>query len=435
MSENLSAHFVAVVGGASAGSIVAEQLAERGSQVLVIEQNARPYGKIEDGLPRWHRKQRTQEYGKIDARLNRPGVHFLPNTRLGRDLSFETLAKEWGLSALILANGAWKDRPMSSPGAAEAEGRGLIYQNAFVYWFNHADEAAYDGPRHEVVDEADVVGGGLASIDVVKIIQLRLYCAALEARGIEADIYEMEHKGIPRYCQARDVNPESLGIKGPLLIYRRRIEDMPLASLPPGADQKKKDRLPLIRRKVLENAQRKFLFRMQPQTLCQNFELTDGRVSGVHLVDTAVEGRNAVPIEGTERVLPTTQVISSIGSIPEPIDGIEMKGTYYRFTDWDNGVYGPLPGVFAAGNVVTGQGNIKASIAHGRVVAEHVSTSWLGLLAETTRAVAAHLAAVDPLSPEELADLQERIRARQAAVGYDGDYPAWIEKVTPDDLV
>src|SRR5436305_11583908 len=109
-SGELTQHVVAIVGGAVAGSAAAEILADRGVVVVVIEQNERPYGKIEDGLPRWHSKQRRMEYGKIDQRLSKPGVHFVPRTRLGRDVPFAELAREWGLSALLLANGAWRDR-------------------------------------------------------------------------------------------------------------------------------------------------------------------------------------------------------------------------------------------------------------------------------------------------------------------------------------
>jgi NADPH-dependent glutamate synthase beta subunit-like oxidoreductase len=47
-------HAVAVVGGATAGAEAAGMLAARGVTVVVFEQNPRPYGKIEDGLPRWH---------------------------------------------------------------------------------------------------------------------------------------------------------------------------------------------------------------------------------------------------------------------------------------------------------------------------------------------------------------------------------------------
>ena len=55
---NPGQHFVAVIGGAISGSVAAEILADHGIRVAVIEQNTRPYGKIEDGLPRWHVEQR-----------------------------------------------------------------------------------------------------------------------------------------------------------------------------------------------------------------------------------------------------------------------------------------------------------------------------------------------------------------------------------------
>src|ERR1700732_2845304 len=102
MSENRQ-YFVAIVGGAISGSVSAEILAGRGIRVAVIEQNKRPYGKIEDGLPRWHVEQRKQEYGRIDARMKKPGIYFVPSTKLGRDISLQELSS-WGLSAVILAN-------------------------------------------------------------------------------------------------------------------------------------------------------------------------------------------------------------------------------------------------------------------------------------------------------------------------------------------
>ena len=102
-------HYVAIVGGAIAGSVAAEILAGHGIRVAVIEQNKRPYGKIEDGLPRWHAEQRRQEYARIDARLRKPGIDYVPCTRLGRDVEFQDLCENWGFSAVILANGAWRD--------------------------------------------------------------------------------------------------------------------------------------------------------------------------------------------------------------------------------------------------------------------------------------------------------------------------------------
>src|SRR5580692_9862579 len=135
-------HFVALIGGAISGSVAAEILADHGIRVAVFEQNTRPYGKIEDGLPRWHVEQRRQEYARIDARMKKPNVYFIPSTKLGRDFNLPQLF-EWGFSAVILANGAWRDRELGVPEAEQYVGKGLVYQNPFIYWYNHKNEKDY----------------------------------------------------------------------------------------------------------------------------------------------------------------------------------------------------------------------------------------------------------------------------------------------------
>src|SRR5947208_14940794 len=102
-------HFVAVIGGAISGSVAAEILADHGIRVAVFDQNTRPYGKIEDGLPRWHVEQRKQEYARIQARMKKPNVSFVPSTKLSRDFSLPQLFNG-AVSAVILANAAWRDR-------------------------------------------------------------------------------------------------------------------------------------------------------------------------------------------------------------------------------------------------------------------------------------------------------------------------------------
>src|SRR5487761_2194429 len=119
-------YYVAIVGGAVSGSVSAELLADHGIRVAVFEQNKRPYGKIEDGLPRWHAEQRRREYRRIDARLSKPGIQFIPSVKLGQDVSFQDLCDRWGFSAVILANGAWRDRDLGVPGAEQYVGKGLL---------------------------------------------------------------------------------------------------------------------------------------------------------------------------------------------------------------------------------------------------------------------------------------------------------------------
>jgi NADPH-dependent glutamate synthase beta subunit-like oxidoreductase len=441
-------HFAAIVGGAIAGSVAAEILADHGIQVVVIEQNKRPYGKIEDGLPRWHLEQRKQEYSRIDARLRKPGVFFLPCTRLGRDLDFQDLCDNWGFSVVVLANGAWRDRELGIPGADEFIGKGLVYQNPFIYWYNHKNEEGYTGPRYQAPDEALVVGGGLASIDVVKVLQLENYERALRARGVQTDVYELEKKGVPAVCKMHGITPEDLGVKGCLLIYRRRAQDMPLAQPPENATPEQVAKTEAIRQKMLRLAQEKYLFRVQDRRVATGLLIEDGRLVGLKVAETKVEGRKAEPVAGSEYQLRAPLVISSIGSVPEKIPGVVTKGEYYDFSDKTLPRYVGSDHVFGVGNVVTGQGNIRASLVHSQEVSTKLIESYIGVAdgdsaparfcagaeargTEEAQAVRDRVQVMPGLSYLEMAALERRIRVLQERVGYTGDYDSWIAGVTP----
>ncbi|RMG76343.1 MAG: hypothetical protein D6714_21495, partial [Bacteroidetes bacterium] len=82
-------HIVAIFGGAVSGAEAAHQLVQRGIRVVVFDQKALPYGKIEDGLPKWHVKLRDREEAKINEKLSHELVEFVPNVTLGKDLDFE----------------------------------------------------------------------------------------------------------------------------------------------------------------------------------------------------------------------------------------------------------------------------------------------------------------------------------------------------------
>jgi ferredoxin--NADP+ reductase len=441
-------HFAAVIGGAIAGSVAAEIFADRGIRVVVIEQNQRPYGKIEDGLPRWHQEQREQEFRRMDARLRKPGVFFLPCTKLGRDLDFQDLCNNWGFSAVVLANGAWRDRELGIPGSEEFIGKGLVYQNAFIHWYNHKNEESNAGPQYQVPDDALVVGGGLASIDVVKVLQLENYERVLRSRGVQTDVYELEKKGVPAVCKMHGIAPKDLGVKGCLLIYRRREQDMPLAQPPENATSEQITKTQAIRKKMLHLAQEKYLFRFQDRRMTTGLLIEDGRLVGLKVAETKVEGRKTEPIVGSESQLRAPMVISSIGSVPEEIPGVVMKGEYYDFKNEALPRYVRSEHVFGVGNVVTGQGNIRASLLHSEEVTTKIIENYIGVAdggsaftrfyadAEAQGAAQAHairdrVQTMAGLSFFEIAALEERIRILQERVAYSGDYDSWIASVRP----
>jgi ferredoxin--NADP+ reductase len=449
---SLRAHCVAVIGGAVSGAQVAGRLSERGVSVAVFEQNPRPYGKIEDGLPRWHHKLREKEYRAINDKLSHPNVHFVPNTEIGADVDFAEICNDWGFSAVVLANGAWRDRPVSIRGADNYVDKGLIYQNPFVTWWNHLEESNYSGPTFEVTDDTIVLGGGLASIDVAKIAMLETTRAKLLERGIDVDVITLEVKGIPKILEAHGLVFDDLGLKGCTIFYRRRMEDMPVVSIPEDATPEREAKARKSRATLLEKAIRKYCFKIQELSVADSLVIEDDRLVGLLFRRTAVEDGRVVMTDETFECR-GSQVISSIGSIPQPISGIGMKGELFNFTDWDTGRLPDFPTVFSVGNVVTGKGNIVASRKHAEHVTSETIETYLGLsdaleqsredldgrlksqaaaaAQQSADAVAEHLAGVP--APSKLAHdaTIARVAERQKAVQYTGSFESWLKIVAP----
>jgi NADPH-dependent glutamate synthase beta subunit-like oxidoreductase len=448
MQQSNPSHCVAVIGGAVAGAETAGALAASGAEVVVFEQNARPYGKIEDGLPRWHHALRNKEYASIDKHLSSPRVHFVPHTAIGRDIGFEELVNEWGFSGVVLANGAWRDRHLPIEGAEAYVDKGLIYQNPFVIWFNHLEDPDFSGQTFEVKDGGIVVGGGLASIDVAKILMLETTRAKLAERGIDEPMLELEIKGIPKVLERHGLKFEDLGLQGCIIFYRRDVEDMPLAEIPEGADEARAAKVRASRRKLLDKAMDKYRFTLEPLCMPDSLLVEDGQLVGLRFRRTQmIDGRPKPTDETFERR--GSCVISSIGSIPLPIEGVPMKGELFDFTDWNLGRLKGFPTVFATGNVATGKGNIVASRKHAKAMSAVMIEAFLGLgddghagevvaaeaasaeAREQGEAIADAIVKQPPIGADALASIRKRVAERQTAVGYTGDYPSWIEKVAP----
>jgi hypothetical protein len=265
----------------------------------------------------------------------------------------------------------------------------------------------------------------------------------LRERGIEVDLVEMEVKGIPKTLERHGLRFEDLGLEGCTLFYRRSESDMPLMEMPDDADEKRREKVYAGRQKMLAKAMEKYRFKFEPNCLPDGLVVENDRLVGLRFRRTVIEGGRVVPLDETfERR--GVYTISSIGSVPKEIPGIPMKGELFAFTDWDIGRLAGYPTVFSAGNVVTGKGNIVASRKHAREVSATVLEAFLGVgenghageealadaIGADARAQAARIAdaiaVAPPISATALASLRERVRKRQQAVGYGGDFAAWV---------
>ncbi len=364
-------HFIAVVGGSISGSEAAGVLASKGFKVVVFEMNNLPYGKIEDGLPCWHVGLRDKQEKNIDEKLDHKNIIYVPKVQIGKDIAFKDLVENWGFTAVILANGAWRDREIPIKNIGKFRGKELIYQNSLLFWFNHKHEPDYSGRIYEMEDDAVVIGGGLASLDVMKIGMIELVQKALkQQKDVFVDMFELEKKGIARVLEENNTSLEDLGLKGMTLVYRRNAKDMPLKS-PKDHSEESKRKAEEVSEKLLNKYVEKYLFRFLPLHIPVDYIEHNCSLKGVVFQKVEIKEGKVVPVEKF-LTLQTSQLISSIGSLPKQIEGLPYERDWLKMhKDVDYMVDG-FDNVFAVGNAVTGRGNIQESKIHGKKITEKI---------------------------------------------------------------
>ncbi len=435
-------HFIAIFGGAVAGAEAALLLSQLGFKIVVFDQGLLPYGKIEDGLPKWHAKLRDKEERNIDQKLNHPNIMFVPGVKLGRDIHFREVLN-WGFSAVILATGAWKDRPLPIEGIDVYNDKNLIYQNNLLKWFNHKHEPDYDGPQYEMKDGTIVIGGGLASLDVVKIVMIETVQKALKDRGIEVDMFKLDH-GISKVLESHGLTLRDLNLKSCTLYYRRRAQDMPLTPMPTDTPEKLQ-KAQTVRQKILENFLKKYLFSFEACSAPYDKIVENGALTGIRFQRTKIaDGKLAYLDEYFDAHAPL--IISSIGSIPEKIEGISRDGAVFKIKDPKSCRIDGFNNVFAIGNAVTGKGNINESIKHSREVSGEIIENILDRQQEdyenwhrsTATKVQKDISEIvhavehaQSLSDDIKDSIIAKVKKFQKKSGYTGDYEAWIKDHLP----
>lgn len=116
----------------------------------------------------------------------------------------------------------------------------------------------------------------------------------------------------------------------------------------------------------------KFRFKFKPLSVPKNIIEEDGKFKGLILQKVRIYNGRIVPIENETEELRSEMLISSIGSIPEQIEGLQYEWSSLKMRKQvDYHVYG-YDNVFAVGNAVTGRGNIQESKKHGKQITEKI---------------------------------------------------------------
>lgn len=155
---------VAIIGSGPAGVYAVEALTRHGPVAVdVFDRLPCPFGLVRYGVAPDHPKIRSIS-AALSSAFEHPGVRFLGNVDVGKDLSLDELDRFY--DAVIVASGAAVDRRLGVPGE---DLPGSFSATDFVAWYNGHPDAPIDAFTLEARSVA-VVGMGNVAVDVVRLL-------------------------------------------------------------------------------------------------------------------------------------------------------------------------------------------------------------------------------------------------------------------------
>lgn len=244
--------------------------------------------------------------------VRQAGVTFVPNTRVGRDVAFDELRSRF--DAVLIAVGFHGSRPLGVPG----EDHRHVFNGVRLL------ESILAGERPELPERLAVVGGGNTAMDVAR---------SLKRIGVE-----------------------------PVVVYRRSRMEMP--AIPVEVDEALAEGIEMV------------YLTAPTRVVIENDRITGLECVTMRLGEPDDSGRRRpVPVEGSEHVVEVSGVVTAIGETAELDFLPEELRDDWRVAHNDR-FQTPLDGVFAAGDVATGEGTVTAAVGTGRRAAA-VIDAWL----------------------------------------------------------
>ena len=321
---------VAVVGSGPSGLAAADYLNRRGHSVTVIERADRPGGLLQYGIP--NMKLPKEVVSRRIRLMEAEGVTFLLNT----EADAQTIA---GYDAVVLCGGARRPRGLGAPGE---DAQGVHFA---VDYLTEATKALMDGRKSEITAEGKnviVVGGGDTGNDCVGTC-LRQGCASVTELELmpAAPVERLKNNPWPEWPRTLRTDYGQLE-----------------AAEKQGGDPR--------------------IFETSVQRV-----LTDdaGAIRGVivaHMQRNA-EGRFA-PEPGSERELPCELLLIAAGFLGcemKAAEAFSLKLTPRGVPETERG-HRIAPGLYAAGDMRTGQSLVVRAIADGRAAAEEIDADLMG---------------------------------------------------------
>ena len=312
---------VAIVGAGPAGLTVAADLIKLGHEVTIFEALHKPGGVLTYGIPEFRLPKKIVEAEA--AYIEKLGVTLKTNALIGRLYTIAELLRQF--DAVFIGSGAGPPTFMGIPGENLC---GIYSANEFLIRVNLM--RSYDFPRAGTPvcggEEVAVVGGGNVAMDAAR-------------------------------CALR------LGAKDVKIVYRRSREEMP------------------ARIEEIENAEEegiKFEFLTSPKRFIGNERR---RVKAMECVRMRLGEpddsgrRRPVPIEGSDFMMDVDVVVMAVGRTPNPI--IKQTTEGLETTKWggivaDEDGKTSIKGVYAGGDIVTGESTVISAMGAGRRAARAI---------------------------------------------------------------
>jgi NADPH-dependent glutamate synthase beta subunit-like oxidoreductase len=328
---------VAIIGAGPAGMSAGYFLARRGYKPTIFEDLPVPGGMVHVGIPEY-RLPRDVIYREAEL-IEREGVEFRYNTRVGRDISWEQLNKEF--EAVFVGIGAHLGRPLGIPGE---DLPGAMDAIEFLRKVALHEQV-------EIGDDVLVLGGGNSAMDAAR-------------------------------------TAVRLGAKNVQVVYRRTKNEMP--ANPWEIEEAEEEGV-------------HFNYLAAPMEckgdagvnglVCQQMELGEPDESG---------RRKPVPTDMAPFVLQASAILAAVGQKPDfsPFTVDEsLKLNKYGYIECDPyTLQTSKPNVFVGGDAVSGGGTVIEAINAGKVAAKYMDKYLRGEpvaedLEDKTRRLAVYLGA------------------------------------------
>jgi glutamate synthase (NADPH/NADH) small chain len=316
---------VGIVGSGPAGLSAAGDLIRQGHAVTVFEALHEIGGVLLYGIPEFRLPKDIVRH-EINV-LRQMGIDFQTNVVIGKTVTIDELMNEEGYGAVLVATGAGLPKFLNVPGEHL---NGVYSANEFLTRVNlmRAHDPSYDEPVFDCRGkDIAVIGGGNTAMDAVRTA-----------------------------CR--------LGARTSSLIYRRSENEMPAR-----AEEVHHARDEGIEFRCLTNPVA-FLGDEQGRlraVRCVRMELGEPDASG---------RRAPVPVPGSEFELPVEMAVIALGTGANPIvqgSTPDLRTNRHGYIAADPETLATSkPGVFAAGDIVTGAATVILAMAAGRRAARSI---------------------------------------------------------------